>query len=241
LCEWGWSQVWLWGKTMAQSWRVDGDIEANWGSLASIIDTQSFIAAATDFYGHNDMDMLQLGNGGLTFEESKSHFTAWALAKSPLLIGTNLSAITPDILSILKNEEIIAINQDPEFGTAVTPFRWGIYPDWVSNPNSPAQYWSGQSQNGTVFMILNTQNEPAEMFFNLTESPWIRAGRQYAVRDLWSHTNNGTAIRNMTLTLPSHGVAALVLTDAGNEPSGIYPVCAVWDECTAENGTHVQG
>ncbi|GJJ15332.1 hypothetical protein Clacol_009608 [Clathrus columnatus] len=232
LCEWGW---------LLNAWCL----EANWNSLASIIDTQSFIASATDFYGHNDMDMLQLGNGGLTFEESnlrvdhtiRSHFTAWALSKSPLLIGTNLSAVTPDIVSILKNEEIIAINQDPEFGTSVTPFRWGIYPDWVSNPSSPAQYWSGQSQNGTVFMILNTQNEPAEMFFSLTESPWIRAGRQYAVRDLWAHTNNGTAIRNMTFTLPPHGVAALVLTDAGDEPAGISPPCAVLDNCSAENGT----
>jgi len=241
LCEWGWSQVWLWGKTMGQSWRITGDIAPQWDSLAAIIDTQSFIASSTDFFGHNDMDMLQLGNGGLTFEEAKSHFTAWALSKSPLLIGTNLSAITPDILSILKNEEIIAINQDPAVGTAVTPFRWGINPDWVSNPNSPAQYWSGPSQNGTVFMVLNTQDVPATMFFNLTESPWIRAGRQYSVRDLWTHTNNGTAVRNFTTVLPPHGVAALLLKDAGDEPGGLFPACSVWWQCTDQNGTHVGG
>ncbi|KAJ7443846.1 glycoside hydrolase superfamily [Mycena latifolia] len=182
---------------------------------------------------------LQLGNGGLSFDEAKSHFTAWALNKSPLL----LSAITPDILGILKNTEILAINQDPVVGQSISPFRWGINPDWTSNSSFPAQYWSGPSQNGTVFMLLNTLNEPSTMFFNLTESPWIRAGRQYSCSgDLWTHTNNGTAVRNFTAhNVPAHGVVALLLKDAGNEPSGIFPACSVWFQCADKNGTHVGG
>jgi len=242
LCEWGWSQVWLWGADVGQSWRIDGDIAPQWDSLALILNFNSFITQATDFYGRNDLDMLQLGNGGLTFEEAKSHFTAWALMKSPLLIGTNLSAITPDILGILKNTEILAINQDPVIGKSISPFRWGINPDWTSNSSFPAQYWSGPSQNGTVFMLLNTLNESATMFFNLTESPFIRAGRQYSVRDLWSHTDNKTAVRNMTIeNVPAHGVVAMLLKDAGDEPAGLYPECSVWYQCTSENGTHVGG
>ncbi|EKM57964.1 glycoside hydrolase family 27 protein, partial [Phanerochaete carnosa HHB-10118-sp] len=242
LCEWGWSQVWIWGKTIGQSWRTTGDISPNWDSAMSIINFNSFITTATDFYGRNDLDMLQVGNEGLTPEEAKTHFTAWALMKSPLLIGTNLSAITPDIVEILTNSEILAINQDPVEGTSISPFRWGINPDWTSNSTHPAQFWSGPSENGTVFMLLNTLDEPASLFFNLTESPWIRAGRQYSVRDLWTHTDNGTAIRNFTATnVPAHGVVALLLKDAGDEPAGIYPQCSVWDQCTAENGTHVGG
>ncbi|KAJ7634482.1 glycoside hydrolase [Roridomyces roridus] len=242
LCEWGWSQVWLWGKNFGHSWRVTGDIAPQWDSLAAIINFNSFITQGTDFSGHNDMDMLQLGNGGLTFDEAKSHFTAWALMKSPLLIGTNLSQITDDILGILKNKEILAINQDSVVGQSISPFRWGINPDWTSNSSFPAQYWSGPSENGTVIMLLNTLPEPATMFFNLTESPWIRAGRQYSVRDLWSHTDNGTAVRNFTAeNIPAHGVVAMLLKDAGNEPSGIFPQCAVWFQCTSENGTHVGG
>ncbi|CAK5262335.1 unnamed protein product [Mycena citricolor] len=244
LCQWGWSQVWLWGATMGHSWRVTGDIAPKWDSLAAIINFNSFITASTDFFGHNDMDMLQLGNGGLTFDEAKSHFTAWALMKSPLLIGTNpkLSTITPDILEILTNKEIIAINQDPVVGKSISPFRWGINPDWTSNSSFPAQYYSGPSEKGTVFMLLNTLNEPADMTFNLTESPWIRAGRQYHVRDLWSHTDNGTAVRNFTAhAVPAHGVVALLLKDAGNEPKGIFPACSVWFQCTDKNGTRVGG
>ncbi|KAJ1303004.1 hypothetical protein OPQ81_011206 [Rhizoctonia solani] len=241
LCEWGWSQVWLWGKEVGQSWRTTGDIAPTWSSLAHIINFNSFITSSTDHYGRNDLDMLQIGNGNLTYEEKKSHWTAWALMKSPLFIGTNLSAITSDTLSILTNREILAINQDPVYGESISPFRWGINPDWAFNETHPAQYWSGRTQNGTVIMMLNTLDEPAEMSFNLTESPWIRAGRQYTIRDLWSHTNNGTAVRNITRIVPAHGVLALLLKDAGNEPAGLYPECSVWWHCTNRNGTRVGG
>ncbi|KAI0322880.1 glycoside hydrolase [Amylostereum chailletii] len=242
LCQWGWSQVWLWGARFGHSWRTTGDIGPNWPSLTSIINFNSFITQATDFFGRNDLDMLQLGNGGLTFDEAKSHFTAWALMKSPLLIGTNLSAITDDVLGILTNKEILAINQDSAEGSSISPFRWGVNPDWTSNSTHPAQYWSGPSENGTIVMLLNVLDNPSDMFFNLTESPWIRAGRQYSVRDLWTHTDNGTAVRNFTATdVPAHGVVALLLKDAGNEPDGIFPQCAVWFQCTSENGTRVGG
>ncbi|KDR80408.1 hypothetical protein GALMADRAFT_136897 [Galerina marginata CBS 339.88] len=242
LCEWGWSQVWLWGATMGHSWRTTGDIAPQWNSLAAIINFNSFITQATDFNGRNDLDMLQLGNGGLTFEEAKSHFTAWALMRSPLLIGTNLSAITPDVLGILTNKEILAINQDPVVGKSISPFRWGINPDWTSNSTHPAQYWSGPSQHGTVFMLLNTLDQPSTLSFNLTESPFIRAGRTYSVRDLWAHTDNGTAIRTFTAkNVPPHGVVALLLKDSGDEPAGLFPACSVWWQCTDKNGTHVGG
>jgi len=225
---------------MAHSWRINGDIGPYWYSIASIINGASFITQATDFYGRNDPDMLEVGNGILTYDEAKTHFTAWALMKAPLLIGTNLATISSEMLGILKNTEVIAINQDPVYGTSISPFRWGINPDWTYNSSFPAQFWSGPSENGTVFMLINTLDEPADLFFNLTESPWIRAGRQYAVRDLWTHTSNGTAVRNYTATgVAPHGVVALLLQDAGNEPAGLWPPCAgeAAYQCTAENGT----
>ncbi len=245
LCEWGWQQPWIWGRTLSQSWRIDGDIKPYWSAIASIIDQASFNYWSTDFYGRNDMDIMEVGNtgqgtppGNLTFEESKSHFTAWALLKSPLIIGTDLSNATAETIEILGNKNLIKINQDPNVGASISPFRWGINPDYVSNSSYPAQYWSGNSSYGVVFMILNTLDTPSEMFFNLTESWAIRAGRQYSVYDMWSHTENGTAVRNMTLDLPAHGVAALLLNDAGPEPEGIQPYCAVYYQCSFPNGTY---
>ncbi|CAL1699793.1 unnamed protein product [Somion occarium] len=241
LCQWGREQPWLWGKRFSQSWRTTGDIEPTWRSIASIINQNSFITWASDFYGHNDMDILEVGNGALTYEEEKAHFTAWALMKSPLLIGADLASVSKEALEILKNEDVIAINQDPVVGTAISPFRWGINPDWVSNETHPAQYWSDESANGTVFMLLNTLDEPADMFFNLTESPWIRAGRKYSVRDLWSHSENGTAIRNFTAQgVPAHGVIALLLRDAGDEPEALEPPCVRPEWCMDQNGTLIE-
>ncbi|KAK0233852.1 glycoside hydrolase family 27 protein [Armillaria fumosa] len=244
LCQWGRLEPWLWARNLAPTWRTTDDIGANWPSIASIINQNSFYAWASDFYGHNDMDILEVGNGDLTYEESKTHFTVWSFMKSPLLIAS-LASISQETLSIFKNTEVIAINQDPVVGPGVTPFRWGLNPNWTFNKTHPAQYWSGDSQNGTIFMLINTLDEPADMFFNLTESPWIRSGRQYTVRDLWTHSENGIAIRNFTArAVPPHGVVALLLKDAGNEPEGMHPKCAAiepWSDnwCIDQNGTHV--
>ncbi|KAI6146844.1 glycoside hydrolase family 27 protein, partial [Pisolithus tinctorius] len=217
LCEWGrlCEQVWLWGKRYSQSWRV----LPYWGSVTRIINQNSFYSWANDFYRHNDMDMLTSllfsGNGNLTYEESKTHFTAWALMKSSLLIATDIETASNQTIEILTSCEIIAINQDLVVSTGGTPFRWDINPDYISNNTHPAQYWSGESLNGTVSMLINTLDEPATMFFNLTESLWIRA-------DLWAHSNNGTAVRNFTAyDVPLHGVIALLLQDAGDEPEGL--------------------
>jgi alpha-galactosidase len=57
--------------------------------------------------------MLEIGNGGLTLEEERTHFVLWAISKSPLIIGCDLSKISKESLAILKHKELIAINQDP--------------------------------------------------------------------------------------------------------------------------------
>jgi alpha-galactosidase len=122
------------------------------------------------------------------------------------------------MLSILKNQEIIAINQDSIYGTSISPFRWGINVRycllgifhhtyrWLNSLTGPTMqhtllntgavpvrteqfscsYVFSEPRYHDDFSIntlqINTLSEPANMFFNLTESPWIRAGIQYSVR-----------------------------------------------------------
>ncbi|KAK0302304.1 hypothetical protein LTR74_018051 [Friedmanniomyces endolithicus] len=246
LCEWGWQQPWVWGRRLSQAWRIDGDIKPYWSAIAAIIDQVSFQYWASGLYGHNDMDILEVGNtgqgtppGNMTYEETKSHFTAWALMKSPLIIGTDVANATQQTIDILGNRDLIRINQDPNVGESISPFRWGVNPDFVSNSTHPAEYWSGNSSYGVVLMILNSQDRPAQMAFNLTESWAIRAGRQYHVYDMWQHKMTGLAVRNMTFELPAHGVAALLLTDAGPEPAYLNGSCAVYYQCAWPNGTYI--
>ncbi len=85
-------------------------------------------------------------------------------------------------------------------------------------------------------MVLNSLDTPQPMAFNLTESWAVRAGRLYEVYDMWAHTKNGTAYRGVELTVPAHGVAALLLNDAGPEPEGVEPYCAGYWQCSFPNG-----
>ncbi|EJT98433.1 glycoside hydrolase [Dacryopinax primogenitus] len=227
----GESQVWLWGASMAQSWRITTDITTSWSSITSIINTASFVTSSSGFYGHNDLDMSR-GNGELTYDERKSHFTAWALFKSPLLIGTDLTSISNDDLGILLNQELIAINQDPNVSMSISPFSWGVNPDWSFNASYPAQFYSGPTSNGTVVMLLNTMAQQEAMCFTLTDSPWLKPDIKYIVRDLWSHTNNCTAVGSLSVSVPSHGVSALFFKEAGNSSINTgYPACAIAQNC----------
>jgi alpha-galactosidase len=77
----------------------------------------------------NDMDGLEVGNGGQDDNEYVTHFSTWAINSSPLMIGTNIATLSPQSLSILSNPPIIALNQDPSAGAAVRKWRYLVDPD----------------------------------------------------------------------------------------------------------------
>ncbi len=56
--------------------------------------------------------MLEVGNGGMTNTEDRSHFSLWALLAAPLITGNDLRSMTPETRDILTNTEVIAVNQD---------------------------------------------------------------------------------------------------------------------------------
>ncbi|KAF3934155.1 Alpha-galactosidase [Dactylellina cionopaga] len=128
MCNWGHAHVEQWGNQTAQSWRIRPTNRKH--LLVPILNHALFHLSQTDFWGHADMDMLEVGNG-LSEAEDRSHFALWAILKSPLLIGTPLDKITPAALSVFKNKELIAYNQDSVFGTPAKPYKWGLNPDWT--------------------------------------------------------------------------------------------------------------
>ncbi|KAI6137286.1 glycoside hydrolase family 27 protein, partial [Pisolithus sp. B1] len=178
-----------------------------------------FCSWASDFYGHNDMDMLETQVKRLDMILSQLHCPSEHTRNPKLTLLPELSIASDQSIEILMSRKIIAINQDPVVGAGVTTFRWDVNSDYISNDTHPAQYCSGESQNGTVTNQIDTLDERATTIFNPTESPWIPAGRQYSVRDLWVHSTKDIAVRNFTANdVPLYGVVALLLQDAGDEP-----------------------
>lgn len=110
VCRWNYPGTWV--HDVAFSWRTTHDINNSWGSVKGIL-AENLYMSAYCYDGHyNDMDMLEVGRS-MTTEEDKTHFGMWCIMASPLLIGCNMSNIKTTTLNLLKNTELIALNQDP--------------------------------------------------------------------------------------------------------------------------------
>eukprot|EP00729_Bicosta_minor_P005235 gene5235-13696_t len=158
--------------TFANSWRTTNDINANFRTILDRADTNDKWADIAK-YGINDPDMLEVGNGKLTDGECRVHFGLWAAIKAPLILGTNLTALSPAQLAIVSNKAAIAVNQD-ELGIQakklaadgiVTPRFVGLAPcsagaEMGYNGVSTASLkWATQPfpSNETATMLVNTE------------------------------------------------------------------------------------
>ena len=113
MCEWGINDPATWAASVGNSWRTTIDIYNSWDSMVYVIDTNNRWYKYAGPGGWNDPDMLEVGNGGMNFEEEKIHFGLWCISKAPLLIGCDITNMAKETLEILTNPEVIAINQDP--------------------------------------------------------------------------------------------------------------------------------
>jgi len=154
LCEWGEDNPATWGAAVANSWRTTGDISDNWASMTSRIDASDQWWSYAAPGGWNDPDMLEVGNGGMTSTEYRSHFSLWALAKAPLLIGCDITAMTPEIFDILTAPEVIAVSQDSlgKQGHKVSSSSSGGAPGSnvqvvTCDANKPSQQWRWGNDN----------------------------------------------------------------------------------------------
>ena len=115
LCEWGRENPAVWASSIGgNSWRTTGDIRDDWNSIMTRAHIQTSLwRYAGPNIGWNDPDMLEVGNGKCSVEEYQTHFSLWAILKSPMIVGNDVRNLTdPDILGILGNTEVIAVNQD---------------------------------------------------------------------------------------------------------------------------------
>ncbi len=122
ICEWGLNFPWKWGRYAGNLWRTTPDIKAFWASVLAIYEFNVRLAKYASKGHWNDPDMLEVGNGSLTAEENKSHFTLWCMMASPLILGNDVRQFvkedgTPNTddptYCIVTNRALIAIDQDP--------------------------------------------------------------------------------------------------------------------------------
>lgn len=112
LCEWGAGKPHLWGASAGNLWRTTGDIEAKWKSVMGLYEHNVELYEYAGPGGWNDPDMLEVGNGELTYDENVAHFALWCMMAAPLILGNDVRKMTDEILEIVTNKHLISINQD---------------------------------------------------------------------------------------------------------------------------------
>jgi alpha-galactosidase len=212
LCEWGQAGVQHWGNATGNSWRISGDISPWWARIAEIMNENSFLLNNVNFWGHNDADMLEIGNGNLTLAESRSHFAFWAAMKSPLIIGTNLETLPTTHLNILKNKYLLSFNQDGEYGGPATPYKWGTNPEWTFNATIPAEYWSGESTQGVLVLALNALETSATRAIMWSEIPQLNTSSgAFMITDIWTGKSLGCVKSGIKVKVESHDTAGYMI------------------------------
>ncbi|KAJ9139177.1 Alpha-galactosidase [Pleurostoma richardsiae] len=212
LCIWGDADVYSWGNDTGVNWRMSNDIGPSWAAITRILNDNSFRLNSVDFWGHNDADMLEVGNGDLSTYETRTHFAFWAAMKSPLLIGTDLTTLSADAIALLKNEYLLAFNQDPTYGSPATPYKWGTNPDWTWNSTYPAEYWSGVAEEGTLVLMLNSMDHWAVKTAMWDEIPSLESCNSYHVTDVWTGENLG-CLRGYSANISSHDTSVILVGD----------------------------
>ena len=201
LCQYGRADVWAWGPEVGGNlWRTTGDIRDAWDSMTRIGFAQDEHAKYASPGHWNDPDMLEIGNGGMTDTEYRTHMSLWSILAAPLLAGNDLRDMSPSITEILTNKEVIAIDQDP----------LGRQGHRVSQ-SGDQQIWTRDLAGGAKAVALfNLGAAPAAMTLKWSEA--AITGKPHA-RDLWAHKDVAIDGPEFSATVPSHGVVLLRVTE----------------------------
>jgi alpha-galactosidase len=204
LCEWGSNKPWLWARDVGNFWRTTGDIADCWNckkdqlSWTQILDLQVGLESYAGPGHWNDPDMLEVGNGGMTAIEYRSHFSLWCLLAAPLMAGKDLKSMSVEIKEILTNKEVIAVDQDP-LGMEGRRVR----------KNGDSEVWAKQMKDGSrAVVLLNRGASDAEISVSW-EDLGYPAHLSAAVRDLWAKRDLGKSTGTFSARVPSHAVVML--------------------------------
>jgi alpha-galactosidase len=191
-----------WGD-VANLWRTTEDITNTWDSrqsngfpmgIQNIVNVNVPLAGNARPGSFNDPDMLEVGRGGMNDTEMRSHFALWAIMAAPLMAGNDLRNADAATLQILKNKDLIDINQDV-LARQATQVSGDAGHRVLVKPLS----------NGDVAVALFNQT-PATAVLTTTAAAAGLSGTSFTLRDAWTgETTNSTGA--ISATVPGHGTA----------------------------------
>jgi alpha-galactosidase len=188
---------------IANLWRIGADIKATWSDITRLIDLDAPLSPYAGPGHWNDPDMLEVGNGSLSSDENKSHFSMWAMLAAPLISGNDLTSMSAATKSVLTNSEVIAVDQDP----------LGHQATLVATPQTGLQVWSKTLSGANVraVALFNRNGSAANITVSFAQVGF--SSGQVSVRDLWQRADLGSFGGSYTANnVPSHGVVMLRLT-----------------------------
>ena len=214
ICEWGSHQPWLWSAEVGGNlWRTTGDISDKWQSkkkwpdgsccelgVVDIVDLQVGLYSFAGPGHWNDPDMLEVGNGGMTDTEYRSHFSLWAILAAPLIAGNDLRDMKPAIQEILTNQEVIAVNQDA-LGREGRPVH----------KDGDLEVWAKQLKDGNRAVLLFNRGTSEQNVTVAWEDIGYPDHLSAAVRDLWQKKDLGKFTGKFSAPVASHGVVMVTV------------------------------
>ena len=208
ICEWGTAKPWLWAKNTGNLWRTTGDIADDFANahkgrewehpVLKIVDLNEPLWPFAGPGRWNDADMLEVGNGGMSATEYRSHFSLWAMMASPLMAGNDVAHMDESTRSILLNKEVIAVDQDPLGVQGHRVWKEGDSEVWVK-PLAGA---------GRALVLFNRGETPAVIRATSEQLGWPSTLRAKA-RVLWAHKDLPRWSGAFETTVEPHGVVML--------------------------------
>ncbi|MER5748780.1 ricin-type beta-trefoil lectin domain protein [Streptomyces sp. NPDC002088] len=216
ICNWGNENPWNWAPGQAPMWRTSTDIiyYGNKPSMTNLLSNfdQTLHPTAQHTGYYNDPDMLMVGMDGFTAAQNRTHMNLWAISGAPLLAGNDLTTMTSETAAILKNPEVIAVDQDAR----------GLQGVKVAEDTTGLQvYGKVLSGTGKRAVVLLNRTSAAQ---NITVR-WSDLGLTNAsatVRDLWAQSNVGTYGTGYTTSVPAGGSVMLTVTGGTEAASSTY-------------------
>ncbi|MBT2406206.1 MULTISPECIES: NPCBM/NEW2 domain-containing protein [unclassified Streptomyces] len=201
LCEWGENQPWTWAADVGHLWRTTGDISDSWSSMINIAHRNQPLAAYAGPGHWNDPDMLEVGNGGMTATEYRTHFSLWSMMSAPLLIGSDLRKATPETFDILSNADVIALDQDP----------LGSQGAVVSNSGGLVVMVK-ELANGDRAVSLTNETGSTATISAKTDALGIGNRGPYSLKDLWTKAVSANTSGTISASVAAHATVVYRIT-----------------------------